>query len=210
MTSIFSIICAYRGNVFSTPSSWLIFLGDQVDLGMLPIQSCWPGEPAPLITWGVCVTQGKGKDVYNLGIYRLQVLGPNKVIVRWLKHRGGAEHYRSWQGQKKMPISVIIGADPATLLAAVMPIPENISEYNFSGLIRKKRLALVKCRTNDILVPAYAEIVLEGYIDLEEIADEGPYGDHTGFYNLQFLSIKKRRSKIKIKLISKSWDITSC
>ena len=160
-----------------------IFLDDQVDLSMLPIQSCWPGEPAPLITWGLSVTKGKGDSTYNLGIYRLQVLGPNKVIVRWLKHRGGAEHHRSWHGQKKMPISIIIGADPATLLAGVMPIPENISEYNFSGLIRKKKLKLVKCRTNDILVPANAEIILEGYIDLEEIADEGPYGDHTGFYN---------------------------
>lgn len=160
-----------------------IFIDDAVDLGMLPIQSCWPGEPAPLITWGVSVTKGKEGSPHNLGIYRMQVLGPNKVIVRWLKHRGGAEHYRTWQGQKKMPISVIIGADPATLLAAVMPIPENISEYNFSGLIRKKRLKLVKCKTNDILVPANAEIILEGYIDLEEMADEGPYGDHTGFYN---------------------------
>ncbi len=162
-----------------------IFLDDEVDLGMLPIQSCWPGEPAPLITWSVCVTQGKGEDIYNLGIYRMQVLGPDKAIVRWLKHRGGAEHYRTFQrvGEKKMPISVVIGADPATLLAAVMPIPENISEYNFSGLIRKKRLELVKCKTNDILVPANAEIILEGYIDLDEMADEGPYGDHTGFYN---------------------------
>lgn len=160
-----------------------IFLGDDVDLGMLPIQSCWPGEPAPLMTWSVCVTKGKGDNIYNLGIYRMQVLGPNKAIVRWLKHRGGAEHYRSWKGERKMPISVVIGADPATLLAAVMPIPENISEYNFSGLIRKKRLELVKCKTNEILVPANGEIILEGYIDLDEMADEGPYGDHTGFYN---------------------------
>ena len=162
-----------------------IFLNQDVDISMLPIQSCWSDEPAPLITWGISVT--KGKSEYNLGIYRLQILSRNKVIVRWLKHRGGAEHYRQWQANapqnNKMPIAVIIGCDPATLLSAVMPIPENISEYNFSGLIRKKRLELVKCKTNDILVPANAEIVLEGWIDLNEMADEGPYGDHTGFYN---------------------------
>jgi 4-hydroxy-3-polyprenylbenzoate decarboxylase len=177
-------VISMRPKVISKgPCQERIFQGKDVDIGMLPIQSCWPGEPAPLITWSVCVTRGKDENNYNLGIYRMQVLGPNKVIVRWLKHRGGAEHYRSWQGNRKMPISVVIGADPATLLAAVMPIPENISEYNFSGLIRKKRLALVKCKTNDILVPAGAEIILEGYINLDEMADEGPYGDHTGFYN---------------------------
>lgn len=163
-----------------------IFTGDDVDIGMLPIQSCWEDEPAPLITWSVCVTQGKGSDgSYNLGVYRMQVLSHNKLIVRWLKHRGGAEHYRTWQKSAtgKMPVAVVIGCDPATLLAAVMPIPESISEYNFSGLLRKKRLSLVKCRTNSILVPSDAEIVLEGWIDLNEMADEGPYGDHTGFYN---------------------------
>lgn len=177
-------VLSMRPKVISkAPCQEQIFLDNEVDLGMLPIQSCWPGEPAPLMTWSVCVTKGKGEDIYNLGIYRMQVLGPNKAIVRWLKHRGGADHYRSWKGERKMPISVVIGADPATLLAAVMPIPENISEYNFSGLIRKKRLELVTCKTNDILVPAHAEIILEGYINLDEMADEGPYGDHTGFYN---------------------------
>lgn len=161
-----------------------VWQDNEVDISMLPVQSCWPGEPAPLITWGMCVTKSKNGETHNLGIYRMQVLSHNKVIVRWLKHRGGAEHYRSWEnGNDRMPIAVVIGCDPATLLSAVMPIPENISEYNFSGLIRKKRLELVKCKTNDILVPANSEIVLEGYIDLNEMANEGPYGDHTGFYN---------------------------
>lgn len=162
-----------------------VFLNEKVNLGMLPVQTCWPDEPAPLITWGICVTKAKKGNCHNLGVYRLQVLSHNKVIVRWLKHRGGAEHYRNWQqnSESKMPISVVIGCDPATLLSAVMPIPENISEYNFSGLIRKKRLKLVQCKTNDILVPANSEIVLEGFIDLNEMANEGPYGDHTGFYN---------------------------
>lgn len=163
-----------------------VFKGKEVDLSLLPVQGCWPDEPAPLITWGVAVTQGKEDGLHNLGIYRLQVLSHNKVIVRWLKHRGGAEHYRSWKRNPedcKMPIAIVIGCDPATLLSAVMPIPENISEYNFSGLIRKKRLELTKCRTNDILVPANGDIVLEGWIDLNEMAEEGPYGDHTGFYN---------------------------
>ena len=164
-----------------------VFEGKEVDISMLPVQGCWPDEPAPLITWGVAVTQGKEDGLYNLGIYRLQVLSHNKVIVRWLKHRGGAEHYRNWKKKtpenNKMPIAIVLGSDPATLLSAVMPIPDNISEYNFSGLIRKRRLELTKCKTNDILVPANSDIVLEGWIDLNEMAEEGPYGDHTGFYN---------------------------
>lgn len=172
-------------NVSKAPCQELVFTGDEVDLGMLPIQTCWPDEPAPLITWPLVVTKALDDDNYNLGIYRMQVLGKNKTLMRWLKHRGGAQHHAGWVKEKKepMPCAVVIGADPATILAAVTPVPDTLSEYQFSGLLRGKKLELVDCKTIPLKVPAQAEIILEGYISLDEYEDEGPYGDHTGYYN---------------------------
>lgn len=169
--------------VSKAPCQEVVLAGDDVDLGILPIQSCWPNEPAPLITWPLVVT--KGNDSYNLGIYRMQVIGKNKTLMRWLKHRGGAQHHASWVKEKKepMPCAVVIGADPATILAAVTPVPDTLSEYQFSGLLRGKKLELVDCKTIPLQVPAQAEIILEGYVSLDEYGDEGPYGDHTGYYN---------------------------
>ncbi len=162
--------------------------GQDVDLSHLPIQLCWPGDAAPLITWGLTVTRGPHKTRQNLGIYRQQVLGPNKVIMRWLAHRGGALDFRDHclhsPGQS-FPVAVALGADPATILAAVTPVPDNLSEYQFAGLLRGARTEVVKCLGCDLQVPAAAEIVLEGYIDPGESALEGPYGDHTGYYNEQ-------------------------
>ena len=172
--------------VKSAPCQEVVFTGDDVDLGMLPIQTCWPNEPAPLITWPLVVTKGSGKgktDDYNLGIYRMQVLGKNKTIMRWLKHRGGAQHHQNWDKDTKFPCAVVIGSDPATILAAVTPVPDNLSEYQFAGLLRGEKTELVKCKTIDLEVPANAEIVLEGHVSLTDYAAEGPYGDHTGYYN---------------------------
>lgn len=176
--------------VSSAPCQKHIFQGDEVNLYDLPIQTCWPGEPAPLITWGLVVTQGPNlkadpSDDYNMGIYRMQVIGKNKVLMRWLKHRGGAQQYRKWQAQKTeaFPAAVVIGAEPATIMAAVMPLPDNVSEYKFAGFLNNKRLPLVRCKTSDLRVPANAEIVLEGTVSLNEYGEEGPYGDHTGYYN---------------------------
>ncbi len=163
-----------------------VWQGDEVDLGRLPIQTCWPGDVGPLITWGLVVTQGPERGRQNLGIYRQQVIDRNKVIMRWLAHRGGALDFQAWQkaypGQK-FPVSVVLGADPATLLAAVSPIPNHISEYAFAGLLRGSKTELVKCQTNDLWVPSHAEFVLEGFIAPGEFATEGPFGDHTGYYN---------------------------
>ncbi|MDY0007156.1 MAG: UbiD family decarboxylase, partial [Spongiibacteraceae bacterium] len=160
--------------------------GEAVDLTRLPIQTCWPGDAGPLITWPLVVTRGPGKERQNLGIYRMQLLGRNKLIMRWLAHRGGAldfrEHCQRNPGQP-FPVSVALGADPATILGAVTPVPDNISEYAFAGLLRGGKTELVQCLSNDLQVPASAEIVLEGYIDPAEMADEGPFGDHTGYYN---------------------------
>ncbi|CAN0590071.1 unnamed protein product, partial [Ectocarpus sp. 12 AP-2014] len=158
------------------------------DLADLPIQTCWPGDIGPLITWPLIVTKGTGKektDNYNLGIYRMQTIGKNKLIMRWLKMRGGAQHHKKWQmlGKKSMPAAAIIGANPALTLAAVMPIPNNMSEYNFAGLLQKKSIELVQCKTIDLKVPANAEIIIEGEISLTESHPEGPFGDHTGYYN---------------------------
>lgn len=160
--------------------------GDEVDLGRLPIQTCWPGDVGPLITWGLVVTQGPSHPRQNLGIYRQQVIGRNKVIMRWLAHRGGALDFQAWQKAhpgERFPVSVVLGADPATLLAAVTPIPNHIEEYAFAGLLRGSKTELVKCQSNDLRVPARAEFVLEGYIAPGEMAVEGPFGDHTGYYN---------------------------
>jgi 4-hydroxy-3-polyprenylbenzoate decarboxylase len=172
----------------------VVYEGVAVDLDSLPIQWCFPGEPAPLITWGVTITHGPsyGKkevedvDDFNLGIYRMQKLSNNKLIMRWLAHRGGAQHFARWKKQnpgQDMPVSVAIGMDPALILAAVMPVPDNLSEYKFAGLLRGEKTELVKSITSDILVPANAEIILEGVIKHNETAKEGPYGDHTGYYN---------------------------
>ena len=164
----------------------IILTGDQIDLSKLPIQTCWPNEPAPLITWPLVVTKAKNSDQikdYNLGIYRMQVVNQNTTIMRWLKHRGGAGHYNGYEKGEQMPVAVVIGADPATILAAVTPVPEALSEYQFSGLLRNKAVDLVDCKTIPLKVPAEAEIILEGYINPGETLPEGPYGDHTGYYN---------------------------
>jgi 4-hydroxy-3-polyprenylbenzoate decarboxylase len=172
----------------SAPCQEIVWEGADVDLSKLPIQHCWPGDVAPLITWGLVVTRGPNKARQNLGIYRQQVLGKNKVIMRWLAHRGGAldfrDHCQKNPGQP-FPISVVIGADPATILGAVTPVPDSLSEYQFAGLLRGSKTELVKCLGNDLQVPASAEIVLEGVIHPGETALEGPYGDHTGYYNEQ-------------------------
>lgn len=169
-------------------SQEIVLKGDEIDLSALPIQTCWPGEPAPLITWPLVVTKGPGKrkeDDFNLGIYRMQVLGRNKTIMRWLKHRGGAQHHQRWAQEKRepLPAAVVIGADPGTILAAVTPVPDTLSEYQFAGLLRGAKVDLVDCKTVPLKVPAEAEIVLEGHVSLDETAPEGPYGDHTGYYN---------------------------
>ncbi len=175
--------------VKKAPVQEVVLTGDQVDLSKLPIQTCWPGEPAPLITWPLVVTKGPSddrEDDYNLGIYRMQVLGRNKTIMRWLAHRGGAQHHRRWKGagrREPLPACAVIGADPGTILAAVTPVPDTLSEYQFAGLLRGAKLDLVPARTVPLMVPAQAEIVLEGHVHLDEYADEGPYGDHTGYYN---------------------------
>lgn len=163
-----------------------VLRGSEVDLSALPIQTCWPGDAGPLITWPLVITRGPNKERQNLGIYRQQVIGRNKLIMRWLSHRGGALDFHEWQqahpGQR-FPIAVALGADPATILGAVTPVPDTLSEYAFAGLLRGSKTELVKCITNDLEVPASAEFVLEGYIEAGEFADEGPFGDHTGYYN---------------------------
>jgi 4-hydroxy-3-polyprenylbenzoate decarboxylase len=170
------------------PVQDIVLTGDDIDLGALPIQNCWPGEPAPLITWPIVVTQGPGRDSeddFNLGIYRMQVTGRDHTLMRWLRHRGGAQHHARWAAAKRepLPAAVVIGADPGTILAAVTPVPDTLSEYQFAGLLRGERVELVDCKTVPLKVPASAEIVLEGHVSLDDYDDEGPYGDHTGYYN---------------------------
>nr|WP_261834299.1 4-hydroxy-3-polyprenylbenzoate decarboxylase [Vibrio ishigakensis] len=168
------------------PCQEIIWQGDEVDLDKVPVMSCWPEDVAPLLTWGLTITKGPNQKRQNLGIYRQQKLGKNKVIMRWLAHRGGALDLRDWTEKnpgKPFPVSVAFGADPATILGAVTPVPDTLSEYAFAGLLRGKKTEVVRSVSNDLDVPAGAEIVLEGYIDPNEFADEGPYGDHTGYYN---------------------------
>jgi 4-hydroxy-3-polyprenylbenzoate decarboxylase len=159
---------------------------EQIDLAQLPIQHCWPGDAAPLITWGLVITRGPEKARQNLGIYRMQVIGRNRVIMRWLAHRGGALDYRDWQQRhpgQPFPVAVALGADPATILGAVTPVPDSLSEYAFAGLLRGSRTELAACLGSDLQVPASAEIVLEGHLNPGDTAPEGPFGDHTGYYN---------------------------
>ena len=171
----------------SAPCQDILLEGDDIDLAKLPIQTCWPDEPAPLITWPLVVTDDPnqlGKDKFNLGIYRMQVTGRNTTLMRWLKHRGGAQHHAKHKATgKSLPAAAVIGADPATILAAVAPVPDTMSEYQFAGLLRNQKVELVDCKTVPLKVPAQSEIVLEGHVSLSEYGDEGPYGDHTGYYN---------------------------
>ncbi len=172
--------------VSRAPCQEIVLEDDEVDLGKLPIQTCWPGDAAPLITWGLTVTRGPLKERQNLGIYRQQVIAKNKVIMRWLAHRGGALDFRDWCAEhpgEPFPVAVALGADPATILGAVTPVPDTLSEYQFAGLLRGSKTELVKCVSSDLQVPAGAEIVLEGHIMPGETAPEGPFGDHTGYYN---------------------------
>lgn len=170
----------------SAPCQDVVIDEADVDLSFLPIQTCWPGDAGPLMTWPLVITRGPEKERQNLGIYRMQVIGKNRLIMRWLSHRGGALDFRDFQLKnpgKPFPVSVAIGADPATILATVTPIPDTLSEYAFAGLLRGSKTEVVQCLTNDLQVPASAEIVLEGVIEPEDMADEGPFGDHTGYYN---------------------------
>ena len=177
-------------SVANAPCQEIVWTGEEIDLARLPIQTCWPGEPAPLITWPLVVTQGPNPagdkaDNFNLGIYRMQVTGRNTTLMRWLKHRGGAQHHARWKEARPepLPAAVVIGADPGTILAAVTPVPDTLSEYQFAGLLRGAKVELVDCNTVPLKVPAESEIVIEGHVALDRYGDEGPYGDHTGYYN---------------------------
>jgi 4-hydroxy-3-polyprenylbenzoate decarboxylase len=171
--------------VSSAPCQQIVWKGTDIDLAKLPIQTCWPGEPAPLVTWPLVVTRDPAKPgddtAFNLGIYRMQVTGRDTTLMRWLAHRGGAQHFA--KAQEPMPVAVVIGADPATMLAGVAPVPDTMSEYQFAGLLAGERIALTDCLTVPLKVPAEAEIVIEGHVSLDESGEEGPYGDHTGYYN---------------------------
>ncbi|HZD20151.1 MAG TPA: 4-hydroxy-3-polyprenylbenzoate decarboxylase, partial [Burkholderiales bacterium] len=168
------------------PCQEIVVEGRDVDLAALPVQTCWPQDAGPLITWGLTVTRGPQKRRQNLGIYRQQVIAPNRVVMRWLAHRGGAldfrDHQRAHPGEP-FAVAVALGADPATMLAAVTPVPDTLSEYQFAGLLRGARTELAKCLGSELQVPASAEIVLEGTIRAGDSAEEGPHGDHTGYYN---------------------------
>ncbi len=185
-----SVMAMKPKSVGTGPCQEVVLTGGDIDLARLPVQTCWPGEPAPLITWPLVVTQGPRadgdrSDAFNLGIYRMQVIGRDRTIMRWLKHRGGAQHHRRWKAEKTAPLpaAAVIGADPGTILAAVTPVPDTLSEYHFAGLLRGRKVELVDCKTQPLKVPAEAEIVIEGEVSLTETAAEGPYGDHTGYYN---------------------------
>ena len=175
-------------NVSRAACQEIVLKGSDIDLGALPVQTCWPNEAGPLITWPLVVTKGPSdarEDNYNLGIYRMQVLSKNTTLMRWLRHRGGAQHHARWANEKAAPLpaAVVLGADPGTILAAVTPVPDTLSEYQFAGLLRGARVELADCVSQPIKVPAEAEIVLEGEVSLSDYRDEGPFGDHTGYYN---------------------------
>ena len=170
----------------NAPCQEIVLEGEDVDLDKLPIQTCWPGDAAPLVTWALSITRGPEKERQNLGIYRMQKIGKNKLIMRWLAHRGGALDYRDWQKKypgKPYPVAIALGADPATTLGAVTPVPDTLSEYAFAGLLRGEKTQVAKCLGSDLQVPASAEYILEGHLHPGEKADEGPFGDHTGYYN---------------------------
>ncbi len=172
--------------ISKAPCQENVWVGDEVDLSRIPIQTCWPEDAGPLITWGLVITQGPHKSRQNLGIYRQQIIEKNKVIMRWLSHRGGALDFQEWQQTHKgepFPIAVALGTDPATILGAVTPVPDTLSEYAFAGLLRGSRTQVTRCLTHNLQVPANAEFVLEGFIYPDEMAPEGPFGDHTGYYN---------------------------
>ncbi len=173
-------------NIKYAPVQEVVYEGDEVDLGLLPIQHCWPGDAGPLVTWPLVITKGPHKKRQNLGIYRQQKIGKNRLIMRWLSHRGGALDFQEFQKAhpgEPFPVAVALGADPATILGAVTPVPDSLSEYAFAGLLRGSRTELVKCGHADIDVPASSEIILEGFIYPDDMAAEGPFGDHTGYYN---------------------------
>ena len=170
----------------NAPCQEIVLEGDQVDLDRLPIQPCWPGDVGPLVTWALAITRGPEKERQNLGIYRMQKIGKNKLIMRWLAHRGGALDYRDFQKKypgKPYPVAIALGADPATTLGAVTPVPDTLSEYAFAGLLRGEKTQVTKCIGSDLQVPASAEYILEGFLHPGEEAEEGPFGDHTGYYN---------------------------
>ncbi|UZJ43937.1 4-hydroxy-3-polyprenylbenzoate decarboxylase [Marinimicrobium sp. C6131] len=172
--------------VRKAPCQDVVLEGDAVDLDKLPIQTCWPGDAGPLVTWPLVITRGPEKERQNLGIYRMQKIGKNRLIMRWLAHRGGALDFRDWQKAhpgEPFPVSIALGADPATILGAVTPVPDTLSEYGFAGLLRGDKTEVVKSQSNDLQVPASAEFILEGYLAPDDMADEGPFGDHTGYYN---------------------------
>jgi len=173
--------------VIKSPSCQEIIIEeDQIDLNKLPIQTCWPEDVAPLITWPLVITKGPNKERQNLGIYRMQLIGKNRLIMRWLSHRGGALDFKEWQEAhpgEGFPVSVAIGADPATILGTVTPVPDTLSEYAFAGLLRGSKTEVAQSLSNELQVPASAEFVLEGLIEPNDMATEGPYGDHTGYYN---------------------------
>ena len=183
-----TVLSMKPGHRSKAPCQEIVLENDAINLDQLPIQTCWPGEPAPLVTWPLVVTKGPTgdrQDNFNLGIYRMQKLNERQLIMRWLKHRGGAQHHARWKSEKTepLPVAAVLGADPGTILAAVTPVPDTLSEYQFAGLLRGKKVELVDCVSQPLKVPAEAEIVLEGTVSLDEYADEGPYGDHTGYYN---------------------------
>ena len=170
----------------SAPCQEVVIKEEDIDLSIFPIQTSWPGDAGPLVTWPLVVTKGPEKERQNLGIYRMQQIGPNKLIMRWLSHRGGALDFRDWEikyPDKPFPVSVALGADPTTILATVTPVPDSLSEYAFAGLLRGSKTEVIKSQTNELQIPASAEIVLEGHIESGELAKEGPFGDHTGYYN---------------------------
>ena len=183
-----SIVSMAPKTIGRAPCQEAVLEGSDVDLARFPIQTCWPGDAGPLITWGLVVTRGPQRKRQNLGIYRMQVVGSNRVIMRWLAHRGGAldarDHAKAHPGTR-FPVAVALGADPATMLGAVTPVPDTLSEYQFAGLLRGARTELANCLGSGLQVPANAEIVLEGAIHPNDSALEGPFGDHTGYYNEQ-------------------------